>query len=147
MVMSAFRQEATVRGAGRLFATQNCLMYRPAMRRALAIRILIGLVVAALVLLPMGLAMMPAPAMAAPDSMAQTTVQDQDSSCPDCCRGCMPTPMQSDACMAQCAVPVAIAQSPVAIATAPTASLVAHVEAPGSGFVSAPTAPPPKSAL
>ena len=117
------------------------------MSRVLTTRILIGLVVAALVLLPIGSAMMPVSAMAAPDSMAQTVVEDQDSSCADCCGGCVPTAMNGDACMAQCTIPVAVEPGLIAATPSMPSVQLAQLHALGAGFTSAPASPPPKSAL
>ena len=117
------------------------------MRRVLFSRIFVGLVVAALIVLPIGSAMMPVAAMPAPDAMAHAMVQDHDSSCPDCCDGCPPAAMQSDACAAQCTAPVAIQASPITILEVGPARQVSQLPATRSGFTAAPTSPPPKSTL
>jgi hypothetical protein len=117
------------------------------MRHALA-RILIGLIVVALAVLPICPATIAAHAMPdASDASAQTVVQNQDMPCPGCCRDCPPAAMPAGACMAQCTAPVGIGDG-VAIALAmERAQHVVQTRPAGPSFTLAPTPPPPKLAL
>lgn len=118
------------------------------MRRVLLTRILIGLLIVALAVLPIGPATTSAQAMpTSPDTAAQTSVQNQDTPCPGCCSDCPPAAMAGGACMAQCTAPVAIGHGAAIIFPSVLSAHVAQNRPSGPSFTLAPTPPPPKLAL
>jgi hypothetical protein len=118
------------------------------MRRALLTRILIGLIIVALAVLPIGPATMSAHAMSGdPDTSAQTIVQNQIMPCPGCCSGCPPAAMPDGSCMAQCTAPVAIDHGAAIALPTVQAAHVAQNRASRPSFTLAPTPPPPRLAL